>query len=47
VGDSCKLTGQPTAEIQSDVCSRIAGCQIPFHLVLPVILGKDSSVARG
>ena len=49
VGDGCKFTGQPTAGVHSDVCIRIADCQIPFHLLHAVVLGKDSSVgiARG
>jgi len=41
----CNFTGQPTAGVQPDVCSRIADCQIPFHLVHPATLGKVSSVS--
>jgi hypothetical protein len=44
VGVGCNSTGQPTAGVQSDVCCRLANSQIPFHLVHPVILGKDRSV---
>ena len=45
VGVGCKFAGQPTVGLQSDICSRIAECQNPFHLSHPVTFGKDSSVS--